>query len=85
MIKEVDSEAIYNKKILKIKTKSYGDESTDFHDKEILKANHNCTCIAVTIICKYIFKRAQIHQKRKKVVSYFTDGLEVCCDDSDEQ
>ena len=38
-----------------------------------------------TIICKCIFKRVQRHQKRKKVVCYFTDGLEVSCDDSDEQ
>ena len=30
--------------------KSYGDESTDFHDKGILKASPNCTCIAVILI-----------------------------------
>ena len=30
--------------------KSYGDESTDFHDKGILKASPNCTCVAVILI-----------------------------------
>ena len=56
MIEEVDSEAIYNKKKLKIKMKSYGDESTDFHDKGILKASPNCTCIAVILI-GFVLKR----------------------------
>ena len=32
---ELESEPIYNKNFLKTKIKSYGDESTDFHDKEI--------------------------------------------------
>ena len=31
--KELDSELVYNKKILKYKIKSYGNEATDFHDK----------------------------------------------------
>ena len=33
--KESDSEPVYNKKLLKTKIKSYGDEVTYFHDKEI--------------------------------------------------
>ena len=32
---ELDSEAIFNKRFLKTKIKSYSDEATDFHDKEI--------------------------------------------------
>ena len=36
--------------------KSYGDESTDFHDKGILKASPNCTCIAVILI-GFVLKR----------------------------
>ena len=34
--KESDSESVYNKKLLKTKIKSYGDEVTYFHDKEIV-------------------------------------------------
>ena len=34
--KESDSEPVYNKKLLKTKIKSYGDEVTYFHDKEIV-------------------------------------------------
>ena len=47
IIKEFDSELVYNKKILKTNVKSYVDEATDFHDKEIPKASSDCTCLAV--------------------------------------
>ena len=33
--KEFDSEPVYSKRFLKTKTKSYRDEATDFHNKEI--------------------------------------------------
>ena len=33
--KDLDCESIYNKKILKTKTMSCGDEARDFHDKEV--------------------------------------------------
>ena len=39
--KEFDSKPIYNKKFLKTKIKSCGDEVTDFYDKEILKLDYN--------------------------------------------
>ena len=39
--KEFDSEPVYNKKCLKTKIKSYGDEATDFHYKEIPKFSSN--------------------------------------------
>ena len=45
--KEFDSEPVYNKNFLKTKIKSYGDEVTDFYDKEIPKMNSNYTCLAV--------------------------------------
>ena len=45
--KEFDSEPVYNKHFLKTKIKSYGDEVTDFYDKEIPKADSNDTCLAV--------------------------------------
>ena len=43
MKKEFDSDSICNKIILKTKIKSYGDETTDFHDKEIPKVGFNYT------------------------------------------
>ena len=49
MKKEFDSESIYNKKILKTKIKSNGDEATDFHDKEIPKKGSNNTFLSIDI------------------------------------
>ena len=37
MKKEFESEGIYYKEFLKTKIKYYGDEATDFYDKEITK------------------------------------------------
>ena len=45
--KEFDSEIVYDRKILKIKIKSHGDEVTDFYYKEIPKVDSNHTCLAV--------------------------------------
>ena len=39
--KGFDSESIYNNIFLKAKIRSYGDETTDSHDKEILKVGSN--------------------------------------------
>ena len=33
---------------MKTKTKSYGDEALDFHDKEVPKVGSSYTCLAVT-------------------------------------
>ena len=44
--KEFDSQPVYNKKFMKTKIKSYGDQTTDFHDKET-KAGSNYTSLAV--------------------------------------
>ena len=33
--KEFDNEPVYSKKVLKPVTKSYDNEATDFHDKEV--------------------------------------------------
>ena len=65
--KEFDSEPVYNKRFLKTKIKAYGDEITDFFDKDIPKVDYNHTCLAVisldfalkkdeTIIRKYFQK-----------------------------
>ena len=47
MKKEFDSKPVYNKKILKTKTKSHGDEVVDFHNKKIHKEDSNHTCLGV--------------------------------------
>ena len=39
--KEFDSEPVYDKKFLKTKTKSHGDEVTDSYDKKIPKVDSN--------------------------------------------
>ena len=45
--KEFVSEPIYNKKRLKTKIKSCGDEATDFHDEGMPKVDSNCLCLSV--------------------------------------
>ena len=47
MKKELDYEPTYNKKFLKTKMISYGDEATDFYDKEIPILGSNYTFLAV--------------------------------------
>ena len=49
-------EPIYYKKFLKTKIKSYGGESTDFHDKQIPKVESNYTSLAV-IIVYFVFRK----------------------------
>ena len=74
--------------------KSYGDEATDFHDKEFLKsgliilAYQQSVWILFsrkmkTIICK-CFKRVQTYWKRKKKIRHITSDLEIHSHDSDE-
>ena len=84
---------MYNKKILKTKIKSYGDEATDFHDKEIPKAGSNHTSLAKTTIdsvhkkdenyCLQLFSK-QCKYIEKKMIRYVTEDLEISSDDSDE-
>ena len=45
--KETDSEPVYDKKYLKTKIKFYGEEVTDFCDKEIPKVDSDHTCVAI--------------------------------------
>ena len=45
--KRIDSKPQYNKFFLKNKIKLYGDEVTDFYDKEVLKVDSNQNCLAV--------------------------------------
>ena len=43
--KGFDSEPIYNKKCMKTKVKSFGNEATDFHDEEIPRVDYNYFCL----------------------------------------
>ena len=43
-----DSKHVCNKYFLGTKRKSYGDEVTDFFDKEVPKVDSNQTCLAVS-------------------------------------
>ena len=45
--RELDCKPIYNEKFLKIKIRSYGDKTTDFHNKEVPKVCSNYTSLAV--------------------------------------
>ena len=45
--KEFDCKSFYDKKILKTKIKSYGDEATDFYDKKMPQVDSNHTYLAV--------------------------------------
>ena len=48
--KEFDGEPAYDKEFLETKIKFYLDETTDHHEKEILKAGSDYTCLAVVIV-----------------------------------
>ena len=54
--KEFDSEPVYNKKILKTKIKSHGDEVTDFYDKEFPKVDSNHTCLEIISLDSALIK-----------------------------
>ena len=58
--KETDSEPVYDKKYLKTKIKSYGEEVTDFCDKEIPKVDSDHTCLAI-ISLDSALKRDEIY------------------------
>ena len=72
MKKELDSEPIYNKKFLKTKIKSHGDEVTDFCDKEIPKVDSNHTCLAVISLDSVTKKKENCYpQASLKQCKYF--------------
>ena len=50
IFKKIDGKPAYNKHFLKTKIKSYGDEATDFHNKEIPKEGSNHTCFAAIVV-----------------------------------
>ena len=83
--KEFDSESVYNKKFLKTRIKSYGDEAADFYDKEIRKVGSNRTCLQV-ILLDSVLKRdenyyPQVFLKEckyieERVIRHITNDLE---------
>ena len=52
--KQLDCEPIYNKKFPKNKIRSWGDEATDFHDKEVpqVDCNNSLTVILPDFVLK---------------------------------
>ena len=46
---------------LKVKIKSYGDEVTDFCDKEILKVDSNHICLAAINLCSALKEDENMH------------------------
>ena len=72
MKKELDSEPVYNKKFLKTKIKSHGDEVTDFCDKEIPKVDSNHTCLVVISLDSVTKKKENYYpQASLKQCKYF--------------
>ena len=95
--KEFDSKPVYNEKYIKTKIKSYnGKINTNFHNNKLPKEHSQCVCLSVILIdsvyrkdkdyytkvfleeCKYIVKE-------KKMSKFFTDNIEISCDDSDRE
>ena len=91
-----DSEHVYNKQFLKTKVKSYGDEVTDFYDKEIPKVDSNHTFLAVISLDSALNKDGNYYRQvflkeckyiEKNVIRHINDGLSdfSCSDESDEE
>ena len=93
MGKEFDSEPVYNKRILKIKIKSSGDEAEDFHNKEIPKVGSNYTFLAIIDFVhkkdencypKVFLKECNYIEKENIVIRHTVDNLGSFSDESDE-
>ena len=70
--KESDSESVSNKKYLKTKMKSYGDEGTDFYDKEVPRAGSNHTCLTVIMIFIKRLKLLFVSVLKRTLVTFVT-------------
>ena len=72
------------KQYLKTKTRSHGDEVTDFYDKEIPKVDSNRTCLAV-ISLEFVLKKDESYYPQvflkeckyieKKEIRHINDNL----------
>ena len=85
---------LFTKIFLKTKIKSYGDEATDFHDKEIPKVASDYTCLAVITIGSTLKKDENYYLQgflkeckyiEKEVIKYITGDPEISSDKSDEE
>ena len=81
---------------MKTKTKSYGDEVTDFYDKEIPKGASNYPCLAVISLDSALKKDENCYLQvflkdckyiKTKVIWHINDNLSdfSCSDDWDEE
>ena len=59
--KQFENKPIFNKKSLKTKIKSDGDEVTDFYSKEIPKVNFNHSCLATISLDSFLKKDENCH------------------------
>ena len=84
------------KNFLKTKIKSYGDEVTDFYDKEIIKVGSDCTCLAVISLDSALKKDENYYPQvflkgykyiKNKVIRHINDNLSYFSysDESDEK
>ena len=83
--KNNNSQPVDNKKELKTKMKSYGDEATDFDDKEIPLPVFDCSCLALMSIVKQkevnnylqVFLKECKYIEEKEVIRYITEHFLV--------
>ena len=77
-----DSETVYNKKFLKSKVISHGDEFTNFYDNEIPKVDSNHTSLALISMDSALNKDGNYYPQlflkeckyiKKKVIRYIID------------
>ena len=87
-------ENLFTIKKLKTKIKSYGDEATDFHDKEMSNAGDNHICSAVIMIdsARKREENCYLHVFLKEfkcieivVIKHIPEDIEIFSSDSDEE
>ena len=94
--KEFDSKPVYNKRVLKTKIKSHGDEVTDFYDKQIPKLDSYRNCLAVISLDSALKKDDNYYWQvflkecryiEKKLIRHINDSLSSfsSSDESDEE
>ena len=78
---------------MKTKIKSYGDEATGFHDKEMPKVGSDYTCLAVITRGSALKKNEKYYPQvflkvckytEKEVIRHITKDIEIFTRDSEE-
>ena len=87
MKKEFEKEPLYDKNVLR--TKSYANETTDFHDEKMPKIGSNYICLAAILI-DFVLKKdknyyAQVFLNPCKYIRYITDDLSISSDVFDKE